>query len=58
MNSVDGFVTKVLSAPYEKYGKWWVKVEYDSWGVTSKTELMFNSKVEALLVDKGYKFLC
>ncbi|CAM6553601.1 TPA: hypothetical protein ACPY6O_003852 [Escherichia coli] len=33
MNLVDAFVTKVISGPYEEYGKWWVDVEYISWGV-------------------------
>ena len=23
MNLVDAFVTKVISGPYEEYGKWW-----------------------------------
>ncbi len=27
MNLVDAFVTKVISGPYEEYGKWWVDVE-------------------------------
>ena len=33
MNLVDAVVTKVISGPYEEYGKWWVDVEYISWGV-------------------------
>ena len=36
MNLVDAFVTKVISGPYEEYGKWWVDVEYISWGFRVK----------------------
>lgn len=28
MNLVDAFVKKVISGPYEEYGKWWIDVEY------------------------------
>lgn len=24
MNLVDAFVKKVISGPYEEYGKWWI----------------------------------
>ncbi|EOC7827171.1 hypothetical protein ACI8GV_002135, partial [Shigella sonnei] len=41
MNLVDAFVKKVISGPYEEYGKWWIDVEYISWGVPGKTRLMF-----------------
>lgn len=44
MNLVDAFVKKVISEPYEEYGKWWIDVEYISWGVPGKTRLMFESK--------------
>lgn len=48
MNLVDAFVKKVISGPYEEYGKWWIDVEYISWGVPGKTRLMFDSKEQAL----------
>ncbi|EBV6961865.1 hypothetical protein WP16_21350 [Salmonella enterica subsp. enterica serovar Hadar] len=54
---VDAFVKKVISGPYEEYGKWWIDVEYISWGVPGKTRLMFESKEQALEVKEGYKFL-
>lgn len=57
MNLVDCFVTKVLTTPYEKYGRWWVGVEYDSWGHISKSEIMLNTEAEANAVDIGHKFL-
>ncbi|HAF3174327.1 TPA: hypothetical protein G8B59_003885 [Salmonella enterica] len=56
-NLVDAFVKKVISGPYEEYGKWWIDVEYISWGVPGKTRLMFDSKEQALEVKEGYKFL-
>lgn len=37
MNLVDAFVKKVISGPYKEYGKWWIDVEYISWGVPGKT---------------------
>ncbi|OEM87284.1 hypothetical protein BHF37_25755 [Escherichia coli] len=40
-----------------EYGKWWIDVEYISWGVPGKTRLMFESKEQALEVKEGYKFL-
>ncbi|EOZ9503398.1 hypothetical protein ACQYG3_004794 [Escherichia coli] len=55
MNLVDAFVKKVISGPYEEYGKWWIDVEYISWGVPGKTRLMFESKEQALEVKEGYK---
>ncbi|CUA63718.1 hypothetical protein IGX65_004798 [Escherichia coli] len=54
MNLVDAFAKKVISGPY---GKWWIDVEYISWGVPGKTRLMFDSKEQALEVKEGYKFL-
>ncbi|HBM8825541.1 TPA: hypothetical protein L0V27_003893 [Escherichia coli] len=57
MNLVDAFVKKVISGPYEEYGKWWIDVEYISWGVPGKTRLMFESNEQALEVKEGYKFL-
>ena len=54
---VDAFVKKVISEPYEEYGKWWIDVEYISWGVPGKTRLMFDSKEQALEGKEGYKFL-
>lgn len=48
MNLVDAFVKKVISGPYKEYGKWWIDVEYISWGVPGKTRLMFESKEQAL----------
>ncbi|ECW8744235.1 hypothetical protein F4284_07095 [Salmonella enterica] len=53
MNLVDAFVKKVISEPYEEYGKWWIDVEYISWGVPGKTRLMFESKEQALEVKEG-----
>ncbi len=47
MNLVDAFVKKVISGPYKEYGKWWIDVEYISWGVPGKTRLMFESKEQA-----------
>lgn len=57
MNLVDCYVTKVLGDPFEKYGKWWVKVEFESWGRPGTTELMFSSEAEARAVAEGIEFL-
>lgn len=55
MNLVDAFVKKVISGPYKEYGKWWIDVEYISWGVPGKTRLMFESKEQALEVKEGIR---
>ena len=57
MNLVDAFVTKVISGPYEEDGKWWVEVEYISWGVPGKSRLMFDSREPAQEVHEGFRFL-
>ena len=57
MNLVDAFVTKVISGPYEEYGKWWVDVEYISWGVPGKSRLKFHSRAQAQEAQEGFRFL-
>lgn len=58
MNLVDAFVKKVISEPYEEYGKWWIDVEYISWGVPGKTRLMFESKEQALEGKRKLTAVC
>lgn len=57
MNLVDAYVTMVTGDPVEKHGKWFVEVEYESYGQISKTELMFESKEACLAVKLGSHFL-
>ncbi len=57
MNLVDAVVTKVLAPPYFEHEMYWLKVEYESWGVLSQTELMFSTKEDAEKVKTGFKFL-
>lgn len=57
MNLVNCYVVEILGEPYEKYGRWWVSVRFDSYGVFSTTNLMFDSREEALAVKIGYEFL-
>ena len=58
MNFCDAYVTKIIGEPVLKYGKWFLEVEYLSWGLTSeKTELMFSSLEEAQEVEEGFWFL-
>jgi len=64
MNLVDCVVTRVIKEPYQYKGEgceqltecWFVDVEYDSWGVTSVTSLMFMSREKAESITEGYKF--
>lgn len=56
MNLVDGFVTQVQSDPYKLHGRWFLDVEYTSWGVIGTTSLMFDTEREALAVFPGHKF--
>jgi YD repeat-containing protein len=62
MNLVDAYVTKVLSEPefidtYKEYKWWQVRVEYNSYGRLSETELTFKTKDETEQVKVGYHFL-
>lgn len=57
MNLVDHYVTEVLSEPRFEFGKWWVKVKGIGYSGESESNLMFDSKKEALSVCIGYEFL-
>ncbi len=57
MNTIDCHVTKILGEPYRKFGAWWVDVEFDSWGSSSTTHLMFRTKEAAYAVTAGHHFL-
>ncbi|WP_257064321.1 hypothetical protein [Priestia megaterium] len=63
MNLVDAYVTKVISKE-ERVVEWSLepqvifKVEYDSWGSISTTELWFGAWGDVPDVKEGYKFTC
>ena len=56
MNLCDCYVKEILSPVYTQYGKWWVKVSYESWGDGEST-LMFDTQEDAKKVCIGYHFL-
>jgi hypothetical protein len=56
MNLVDAVVTKVLSKPYFNYNYWFVDVEYNSYGVISKTNIMCSTEETAKAIKAGYTF--
>lgn len=57
MNTIDFFVTKILSSPYFAYNKWWIKVMAESHGVETKHTLMFTLEEQAKSINVGYKFI-
>jgi hypothetical protein len=57
MNVLDQVVVNVLGEPNLMFGKWFVKVSANSWGVVGVTYLVFNTKEEALAVSAGYEFV-
>lgn len=57
MNLIDAYVTKVLGVPYKLYGYWFINVEVESHGVTSKSEPMFKTQEEAADIKIGSKIL-
>jgi hypothetical protein len=57
MNLIDAYVTKVIGVPYKMYGKWFVNVEVDSYGVTSTSSPMFGTQEEAANIKVGSKIL-
>lgn len=57
MNLIDHWVTAILSAPEERYSKFWVRVSYTCEGGTGESNLMFNTLAEAEAVKVDDKFL-
>jgi len=57
MNLCDAYTTKILSTPYQKYGKWWLDVEINCYGRISNTTIMQNTKEEIDKISIGYKVL-
>ncbi len=49
-------VTKVLSAPYMKYNRWFVDVKYICMGKNLETKLYLESEEKAIAVKAGYEF--
>ena len=56
MNTVNCVVTEVLDVPKKKYGRYFVHVEFNSYGRIGKTHLMFKSLEKAKGVAVGYEF--
>lgn len=56
MNLLECMVTKILSEPYLMFDKWFLKVEYSSYGVNGKTTLMFDSFEIANKINIGHEF--
>lgn len=56
MNLIDAVVTQVLNKPYFKYNYWFVDVEYNSYGRTSKTNVMCSTEEAAKAIKVGYTF--
>jgi hypothetical protein len=56
MNLIDCAVTKILSKPYRQFGNWRVDVEYDAWGSTGRSNLMFRTEEGARAVTVGHVF--
>ena len=57
MNLIDFYVTEIISDPVLKYGKLFISVNAESYGIVSRHELMFNTKAECFDIYVGYKFL-
>ena len=56
MNLINAVVTQVLSKPYFKYNYWFVDVEYNGYGVISKTKIMCLSEEAAKAIEVDYIF--
>ena len=56
MNLINAVVTQVLSKPYFKYNYWFVDVEYNGYGVISKTNIMCSTEETAKAIKAGYTF--
>jgi hypothetical protein len=56
-NLLECEVIEVLSKPVRKYQKWWVKVRYICYGNKAVTQLLFDNKNDAELVEVGHRFM-
>ena len=57
MNQLEAVVIKVMSKkPGFRYDKYWMKVEYVCYGLSSTMDLMFDTKEEAMAMGPGHKF--
>lgn len=56
MNLIDAVVTQVLGKPYFKYNYWFVDVEYNGYGRTSKTNIMCSTEETAKAIKVWYTF--
>lgn len=57
MNLLECTVTEILSAPFEDYGRWWIKIKYDCYSVSSETHIMCDTKEDSEKVKIGFKFM-
>lgn len=57
MNLINATAVKILSPVYLQYGRYWVKVECESYGRVSENTLMFDSEESAKSVTIGYECL-
>jgi len=55
-NLVNAIVEEILGKPYKEYGKWFLKVKYNSYGVLDTHTFMFDSKEEAEEIEVGHEF--
>ena len=56
--AMEAFVKKVITKPTLSDKKYWcIKVEFLCYGLTSQTDLMFDTEAEASSIKEGYKFL-
>lgn len=57
MNLIEHYVTKVLEPPTAAFGKWWVKVEADSYGRLGDSIIVSESLAAAREIKVGFMFL-
>lgn len=56
MNALDAVVTRVVEVRYDKFGRWWVDVEYDRYGRLGGTSILCQTMIDALSVRIGCEF--
>ena len=57
MNLVECYITEIVGEPYYKFGFWWQKVKYNSYGVIGETELFDKEKLNFKTLKVGFMFL-
>lgn len=53
MNLIDAEIVEILSEPFERFDKWWVRVKVNEYGTEGYTHVMKDTKEEIKQIKIG-----